>query len=111
MLPADQDAAVPRGAGGRALPEHALAGLRDAFAAEVAERLPRLLALRPEAPPDEVAQALRDAHTLGSSAVVLGEPAASRVARAIEGDLNCGEVAAVPERVRELAALLSVWTA
>ncbi len=107
-MSADQDGAV--GAGGRALPEHALAGLRDAFAAEVADRLPRLLALRPDAAPDEVAQALRDAHTLGSSAVVLGEPAASRVARAIEVELSSGRVGTVPERVRELAALLSAWT-
>jgi len=107
---ADQDVGGPRGAGGRPLPEHALVGLRDAFAAEVADRLPRLLALRPDASGDEVAQALRDAHTLGSSAVVLGEPAASRVARAIERDLSSGRVGTVQKQVRELAALLSAWT-
>ena len=108
-MSAEQGVAVPRAAGGRALPGEALAGLREAFAAEVVERLPRLLALRPDAAPDELAQALRDAHTLGSSAVVLGEPAASRVARGIEADLSSGRVGAVPERARELAALLSAW--
>lgn len=110
-MPADQDVtAAIRGAGGRALPAHALAGLRAAFAAEVADRLPRLLALRPDAAPDALAQARRDAHNLGSSAVVVGEPAASRVARAVEASLCDGRVEEVPARARELATLLARWT-
>lgn len=109
-MSAEQGVVAPRAAGGREWPAAALAGLREAFTAEVGDRLPRLLALRPDAAPDELAQALRDAHTLGSSAVVLGEPAASRVAREIESDLCAGRVGAVPGRARELAALLSAWT-
>lgn len=99
-------AAVPRAP--RVLPPEAVAALREAFAGEVQDRLPRLLALLDEPPgPD----ALRDAHALGSSAVVVGEPAASRTARALEAELGrdvvdrqrCAELA------RELADRLHAW--
>jgi HPt (histidine-containing phosphotransfer) domain-containing protein len=71
--------------------------LRKAFAGEVAQRLPRLEALTdPEA-------ARRDAHTLGSSAYVVGEPEIARLARAVEADLEHG-----PRQ--ELVALLRAWT-
>lgn len=94
----------------RALPPEALAGLREAFAAEVETRLPRLLELLDGAPcPD----ALRDAHALGSSAVVVGEADASRTARALETEL--GADTPRPERiaalVRELDARLGAWVA
>lgn len=107
-MPSDPDAAA-LGARGRALPPEALAGLRTAFAAEVAERLPRLRAVRPGASPDLLSQALRDAHCLGSSAVVLGELEASRVARSVEAALGDGQVAAVPEQVERLSILLAAW--
>jgi HPt (histidine-containing phosphotransfer) domain-containing protein len=92
----------------RVLPPEALAGLRGAFAGEVESRLPRLLALL-DGPP--AADALRDAHALGSSAVVVGELEASRTARALEAELGND----VPDRdrcaalVRELADHLGSW--
>ena len=66
----------------RALPPEALADLQAAFAGEVAVRLPRLLR-HPLG-----ADALRDAHTLGSSAVVVGRPEVSRAARSLEAELG-----------------------
>jgi HPt (histidine-containing phosphotransfer) domain-containing protein len=98
--------AGPRGS--RTLPPAALQALREAFAGEVAVRLPRLTALLSAAPgPD----ALRDAHALGSSAVIVGEPDAARAARALEAELD----AALPDRahvvalVRQLAEQLEPW--
>lgn len=103
----------------RALPESALAGLREAFAGEVATRLPRLQRLTDD--PDVVAQALRDAHTLGSSAVVVGELEASRCARALEVELAAhaagapSAAGALPPsahaHVQMLTVLLSPWLA
>ena len=110
-MPDDRDVAgdrLPRR--GRTLPPEAVAALRGAFADEVNARLPRLLELldRPPGP-----DALRDAHSLGSSAVVVGEADASRAARALEIEL--ARDAPRPERVaalvRELDARLSAWVA
>lgn len=95
----------------RSLPPEALAGLREAFAGEVASRLPRLLALL-DVPPgqDPGPDALRDAHALGSSAVVVGENDASRTARALEAELGgAAEPAEVQRLVRELAGQLGAW--
>lgn len=93
----------------RVLPPEALASLRDAFAGEVQDRLPRLLALL-EGPPGP--DALRDAHALGSSAVVVGEAEASRTARALEAELgrDAPDRERCAELVRELAARLDAWT-
>lgn len=106
-MPDAQDIASPRPP--RTLPPEAVASLREAFAGEVASRLPRLQALL-DGPPGP--DALRDAHALGSSAVVVGEPDASRAARAIEAEL--GGESPDPERlavlVRELTAQLESWT-
>ena len=113
-MPADQDAAgtATRGPGGRALPPQALAALREAFAVELAERLPRLQAVRPEVVHGEqLVAAVRDAHTLGSSAVVVGEPRAARAARVVESALLAGELADVPAHVRALAEELAGWRA
>jgi len=84
-----------------------VAGLREAFAGEVTTRLPRLLQLLGGPPgPD----ALRDAHALGSSAVVVGENDASRTARALEAELGGdADPAEVQRLVRELAAQLGAW--
>ena len=107
-MPDDQD--VPQQRAPRTLPPEAVAGLREAFAGEVEARLPRLLTLLDgPAGPD----ALRDAHALGSSAVVVGERDASRTARALEAELGAdapdpGRCAAL---VRELAGHLHAWTA
>ena len=89
------------------MPE-ALAGLRAAFAGEVADRLPRLLLLL-DAPPGP--DALRDAHALGSSAVVVGEGEASRCARALESELGQDrpDLERLAELVRGLAAHLGAW--
>ena len=106
-MPDAQDVTSPRPP--RTLPPEAVASLREAFAGEVASRLPRLRALL-DGPPGP--DALRDAHALGSSAVVVGEPAASRTARAIEAELGTD----VPDRdrlaalVRELSAQLQEWS-
>lgn len=100
--------------GGRTLPPAAVAGLREAFAGEVAARLPRLQALAD--PLVDVEQAVRDAHALGSSAVVVGESEASRCARALEADLlplRPGDPLPpdVPSRVQTLTVLLGPWLA
>lgn len=99
--------------GGRTLPASALVGLREAFAGEVAVRLPRLQALA--GPQGDLAQALSDAHALGSSSVVVGESEASRVARALEAELRDHQGTEVPasalERVQVLTVLLGPWLA
>jgi HPt (histidine-containing phosphotransfer) domain-containing protein len=83
----------------RALPAEAVAELQAAFAGEVAVRLPRLLA-------DPLgADALRDAHTLGSSAVVVGRPDASRAARRLEAELS--RPRPDPDRARQLVRELA----
>ncbi len=94
----------------RVLPPEALASLREAFAGEVEDRLPRLLALL-DGPPGP--DALRDAHALGSSAVVVGEADASRTARALEAELGTDQPdpARCADLVRELASRLSAWAA
>lgn len=78
---------VPAQRAGTRLPEAALAGLREAFAGEVAERLPRLRAAAATLDPTALRDALRDVHALGSSAYVVGEDDAARTARAAEAVL------------------------
>lgn len=68
--------------------------LRQAFATERDVRLPRLR------PPYDPGNALRDAHTLASSAWVVGEREISVLARAVEQDLEAGT------EPRDLAALV-----
>lgn len=83
----------------RAVPDGLRELLRASFAAEIAERLPHL-----ESDPRVVDPELvrRDAHTLASSAVVVGEPAISELARAVELDVEGGPRA-------ELVTLLRAW--
>ena len=73
---------------GRALPERAVAALRDAFAGEVATRLPGMQSACVEVLATGAVDAARalvtHAHTLASSAAVLGEALASRHARHCE---------------------------
>ena len=76
-----------------------MADLHRAFAGEVAVRLPRLLA-------DPFgADAVRDAHTLGSSAVVVGRLDVSRTARGLEAELTADTPD--PERARRLVIELA----
>ena len=82
------------------LPEAVRASLREAFAAEVLERLPRIVALLDSQTTDRET-ARRDVHTLASSAWVVDEPQISRLARAVEEDLAGGPVA---ELVAQLMA-------
>lgn len=100
---------MPDERGARTLPPEALADLRRAFRAEVAARLPRLQAARVGSGPEELAEAVRAAHSLSSSAVVLGEPEAARVARGIESALIAGDLAGVPADVDVLVRLLGAW--
>lgn len=105
-MPDDHDvAAHPRA---RTLPPEAVQSLREAFAGEVATRLPRLRELL-DGPPGP--DALRDAHALGSSAVVVGEPEASRTARALESELGLAapDPVRLTELVTELSSRLAAW--
>ena len=99
---------MPDRQGARTLPP-VLAGLHQDFRAEVAERLPRLRALHAGSCPRELAEARRAAHGLAGSAVVLGEPAASRVARDIAASLSAGVPQDVPAQVDVLVSLLGAW--
>ena len=97
----------------RVLPPAVRQALRDSFAAEVSERLPRLEALA--AGHGDVELARRDAHTLGSSAYVVDRPDIALLARAVEDDLENGPLAellarAVEDRLTEgpLAELLAL---
>lgn len=101
---------VPAQRTGRGLPEAALAGLREAFADEVSERLPRLRAAAATLDPDLLRDALRDVHTLGSSAYVVGEDDAARTARAAEAVLvDDGPLETFAQLVADLDARLSGW--
>ena len=81
----------------RAVPAAALQGLREAFAHEASERLPHLESL------EDLETARRDAHTLASSAWVVGEPEISRLARTVEEQLPGGPVAELVARLRAYA--------
>ena len=100
----------------RRLPPAALAGLREAYAGELVERLPRLRAAVAAGTAASLADAVRDAHSLGSSSVVVGEVEASRAARAAEAALlrlavdgDPRDLAAVRASVDALGALLDGW--
>ena len=69
----------------RAHPDAVAQSLRDAFAAEVAARLPHLRDARDR----EVVR--RDVHTLVSSAWIVGERHVCELARAVEVQLEKGE--------------------
>jgi HPt (histidine-containing phosphotransfer) domain-containing protein len=104
------------GPGTARLPATAVAALREAFAGEVAERLPRLRAAADSGDPALLAAAVRDAHALGSSSVVVGEADASRCARAAErvllewqADAATDPIPALRGAVDALHASLSSW--
>lgn len=107
----DEPGPGPATAAARRLPAHALASLREAFADELAERLPRLQAVARDWPDGLREQALRDAHSLASSAAMMGEADASRAARAAEALLaaGSGDGALLRARVDELSGCLAGW--
>jgi len=80
-----------------ALPEEVRRGLREAFAREVAARLPHLRR------PDDWELVRHDAHSLASSAWVVGERDISVLARAVEEQLESG---AEPAELGALVAAL-----
>jgi HPt (histidine-containing phosphotransfer) domain-containing protein len=69
-----------------AMPPAVLADLRRAFANEVHNRLPHLTAHA------DLETARRDAHTIASSAWIVGEPEIARLAREVEIALPGGPV-------------------
>ena len=92
------------------LPESAMASIREAFATEVSERLPRLREAARTLDHALLAEALRDVHTLGSSAYVVGENEAAVTARAAEAVLiDDGPLEAFSALVGELDKRLSGW--
>lgn len=98
----------------RRLPPQALASLREAFADEFAERLPRLRTAVLSGEDALLQQAVRDAHSLASSGALVGEAGASRAARAAETllvgrPLGGAVPAELPSCLDELSASLSGW--
>jgi HPt (histidine-containing phosphotransfer) domain-containing protein len=92
------------------LPESAMASIREAFAGEVSERLPRLREAARSLDRAQLAEALRDVHTLGSCAYVVGETDAAVTARAAEAVLiDDGPLEAFAALVAELDKRLSGW--
>ena len=92
------------------LPESVIADLREAFADEVTERLPRLREAARTLDPHVMEQALRDVHTLGSSAYVVGEDEAARTARAAEAVLvDDGPLEMFAGLVADLDKRLCAW--
>lgn len=92
-----------------ALPDRAVAALRDAFAGEVATRLPGMQSACVEVLSTGAVDAARrlvtHAHTLASSAAILGESLASRHARHCEEVLlGCLGDDVVPREVAQDAA-------
>jgi HPt (histidine-containing phosphotransfer) domain-containing protein len=82
------------------VPPAVLVELHRAFVQEVCTRLPHF------ASPDDVETARRDAHTLASSAWVVGEPDIARLAREVENTFPGGpvdELVAALRRVAEAA--------
>jgi HPt (histidine-containing phosphotransfer) domain-containing protein len=80
------------------LPPGALDGLREAFAAEVRVRLPRLVSLA------DLDAARRDAHTLASSAWVVGEGQIATLSRAVEDQLPGGPLPELLAALRDYLA-------
>ncbi len=92
------------------LPESAMASIREAFAGEVSERLPRLREAARTLDRAQLGEALRDVHTLGSSAYVVGENDAALTARAAEAVLiDDGPLEAFAALITELEKRLSGW--
>lgn len=83
------------------VPRDAQDQLRELFAGELAKRLPRLMQARTGGVEDREA-AIRDAHNLGSSAYIVGDPEIAALARAVERDLDGGPL-------DELVSRLQAW--
>ncbi len=94
-----------------------MASLHEAFAGEVADRMPRLRAVPTGRPGRElIQQARRDAHSLASSAAIVGAADVARCAARVEAGLErClrdpapGLPAPVVADAEQLTALLDCW--
>lgn len=94
------------------LPASAVASLRAAFADELATRLPRMKeAAAGRLELLDLRDLLRDAHSLGSSAAVVGEAEASRAARELEVLLADEELAGVADAAAKVVSALEGWAA
>jgi len=102
------------------LPETLSASLQRAFAGEVAERLPRLLAAteRLTDTAGAAGQVVSDAHALASSAAVVGVDAAAHAARACEqllspyaanGDVPVAVADRAVDAAETMRAALAAW--
>lgn len=76
--------------------------LRETFAGEIAARLPRLVALS-GGQLEVIEEARRDAHTLGSSAIIVNEPDIARLAHAVELQLRDGPLTELISALRAYA--------
>jgi hypothetical protein len=88
------------------LPAGLVASLDDAFASEVALRLPRLLVAATrlaDGAPDAASEIMSDTHALASSATVVGEDLAAYAARECELLVLTYLQAAEPADVRGIA--------
>jgi len=118
-VPDDQDLAGMRPTGSEqspALSPELLVALRAAFAGEADRRLPRLRRLQQHPGPQVLEQALRDAHSLASSAAIVGAADVARCAARVEAGLErClrdpapGLPAPVAADAEQLTALLDCW--
>ena len=81
-----------------AVPPAVLADLREAFAHEIRSRLPHLRQVT------DLETARRDAHTLASSAWVVGEPEIARLAREVESALPGGPLAELIDKLSRYVA-------
>lgn len=102
MPTSDQRSAAPAVA---RLPAAVVTAMRAAFADELATRLPRLRQAARSLDSAVLATALRDVHTLGSSAYLVGASEAGQRARAAEAALLAGDAAGLANFVREVHEL------
>jgi HPt (histidine-containing phosphotransfer) domain-containing protein len=102
------------------LPDTLSASLQRAFAGEVAERLPRLLAFAEQLTDstDAAGRVVSDAHALASSAAVVGVDDAARAARTCEqlltpyarnGDVPPAVADRAAEAAEAMRSALSDW--
>ena len=87
------------------LPAAVVTAMRAAFADELAARLPRLRQAALSLDPAVLSTALRDVHTLGSSAYLVGAAEAGQRARAAEAALLAGDDAGLASFVHEVHEL------
>jgi hypothetical protein len=95
------------------LPPAAVLSVRSAYAREVARRLPALeialSSLTRGGAPVDIEAAVRDAHSLASSSIVVGEATAGTALRAVEGLLAQGTFDEAARQLDIAALSLGPW--